>query len=87
MKLYTLLVLVMGILLLLGCEKAVDNGTDSAPVQNDNAQIANPASVFCNDNGGTLEIKDTAEGQVGYCTLATGEICEEWAYFRGECPA
>ena len=49
------------------------------------AQIANPASVNCINNNGTLKIVDTNEGQIGICTLPSGKECEEWAYFRGEC--
>jgi putative hemolysin len=49
-----------------------------------NSQIANPASVFCEEQNGTLEIRDSESGQVGYCH-ANGKECEEWAYFRGEC--
>jgi len=47
--------------------------------------LANPASVYCTENKGTLEIKDEEDGQVGYCTLEDGEVCEEWAYYRKEC--
>ncbi|NSW52116.1 MAG: DUF333 domain-containing protein [Anaerolineae bacterium] len=47
--------------------------------------IANPASVFCEEQGGTLEIRDTEEGQLGYCLFDDGSECEEWAFFRGEC--
>jgi len=47
--------------------------------------LANPASVFCEENGGTLEIRDEADGQVGYCVFPDGSECEEWAYYRGEC--
>ncbi|NTV23255.1 MAG: DUF333 domain-containing protein [Nanoarchaeota archaeon] len=47
--------------------------------------MANPASVYCVKRGGSLEIIDEPEGQVGYCTLPDGTVCEEWAYFRGEC--
>lgn len=42
----------------------------------------NPASKFCVDQGGTLEIKDEANGQVGYCHLKDGQIVEEWKLFR-----
>lgn len=50
-----------------------------------NTQLANPASKFCVDNGGTLNIKTADDGsQTGYCTIA-GFECEEWALFRGEC--
>ncbi|MFH1200985.1 MAG: DUF333 domain-containing protein [bacterium] len=48
-------------------------------------QIANPASVNCIENGGKLSIIDKPEGQVGMCTFSNGTVCEEWAYFRGEC--
>ncbi len=51
------------------------------------AGLANPASVYCLEQGGTLEIRNTDEGQVGYCTLPDGTVCEEWAFYRGECPA
>ncbi|MCX6804048.1 MAG: DUF333 domain-containing protein [Candidatus Diapherotrites archaeon] len=48
--------------------------------------IANPASMNCQNHGGTLNIvTDSNGGQVGMCTLSSGKICEEWAYMRGEC--
>jgi hypothetical protein len=50
------------------------------------AGIANPASVYCNDNGGKLEIRTgPGGGQIGVCIFPDGSECEEWAYFRGEC--
>ncbi len=50
------------------------------------AQIANPASVYCKEQGGELDMRETPEGTIGYCLLPDGTECEEWAYFRGECP-
>ncbi len=48
--------------------------------------LANPASVYCEEQGGTLEIRTAADGgQVGICIFADGSECEEWAFFRGEC--
>lgn len=44
--------------------------------------MANPASVYCGKIGGTSEITDTGEGQVGVCTLPSGEKIEEWALYR-----
>lgn len=58
----------------------------SAVVPGDSTQIANPASVFCIEQGGTLEIVDEADGQVGYCTLPDGTRVEEWEYYRSENP-
>lgn len=46
--------------------------------------IANPASVYCKENNGTLEIRTNEMGQYGVC-LKNGKECEEWALFRGEC--
>ena len=51
------------------------------------AQLPNPASAYCTEHGGTLSIKKDGEGnEYGECTLSDGTVCEEWAYFRGECP-
>ncbi|MBG0771203.1 MAG: DUF333 domain-containing protein [Anaerolineaceae bacterium] len=47
--------------------------------------LANPASVYCEEQGGTLDIRDEDGGQVGYCIFADGSECEEWAFYRGEC--
>lgn len=44
--------------------------------------MANPASVYCEKLGGTSEITDTVQGQVGICTLPSGEKVEEWALYR-----
>lgn len=49
-------------------------------------QMANPASVYCERNGGKLEIRRPASGgEYGVCVFPDGSECEEWAYFRGEC--
>ena len=51
------------------------------------AQMANPASVYCQQRGGKLEIvKDKNGGESGYCTLPSGERIEEWALFRRDHP-
>ncbi|MFZ2193091.1 MAG: DUF333 domain-containing protein [Candidatus Moraniibacteriota bacterium] len=59
------------------------------PGENDSAKplsMANPASVFCEKNGGKLEIRtDENGGQAGYCIFSDGSECEEWQYQRGEC--
>lgn len=50
--------------------------------------MANPASVYCEKNWGTLTIStDSTWGQTGMCTFSNGKTCEEWAFFRGECSA
>lgn len=42
----------------------------------------NPASVYCQKLGFTLDITPT---QSGVCTFPDGTSCEEWAFFRGQC--
>jgi putative hemolysin len=50
------------------------------------ANLPNPASVYCKEQGNKLEIRDSADGsQNGVCMFPNGSECDEWAYFRGEC--
>lgn len=52
--------------------------------------MANPASQYCVQQGGTLEIRNESHGQVSYCQLPNGQVVEEWALFRAsqsECVA
>jgi putative hemolysin len=50
------------------------------------ADIPNPASLYCEQNGYTLEIHTAEDGsQYGLCVFPDGSTCDEWAYFRGEC--
>jgi len=50
------------------------------------AGMPNPASVFCEENGGMLELRMNHAGAVtGVCVFSDGSECDEWAYSRGEC--
>ena len=65
------------LILILGC---------SANKAENNTQIANPASKYCIEHGGQLEIRSDAQGnQYGICIFPDKSECDEWAYFRGEC--
>ena len=55
--------------------------TSEAP-STDVTGMPNPASVYCEEQGGTLEIVDEEGGQVGYCNLPDGTRIEEWEYYR-----
>jgi putative hemolysin len=56
---------------------------DNAPPQ---AELPNPASVHCQEQGYLLEIRTDEEGnQYGVCIFPDGSECDEWAFFRGEC--
>ncbi len=49
-------------------------------------EMANPASVYCQEQGYTLEIRtDASGGQYGVCIFPDGSECDEWAFYRGEC--
>jgi len=62
------------VLLLAGC---ADDGE---------SEVANPASVHCEDEGGTLELRAAPDGsESGICVFDDGSECEEWALYRGEC--
>lgn len=65
-------------LLLGGCSA----GKEPAPA----IGIANPASVYCVEQGGRLEIVDTEAGQVGMGHLPDGSVIEEWELFRRDNP-
>lgn len=46
-------------------------------------QLANPASMHCVEQGGTLDIRQDAQGnEFGVCILPDGSECEEWALFQ-----
>jgi len=50
------------------------------------ANLPNPASVYCEQQGNKLEIRTAADGsQTGVCIFPDGSECDEWAYFRKEC--
>lgn len=71
------------LVLLVACS---DGGTTpSAPPEATEAGLPNPASVYCEEQGGTLEIRENEEGQYGVCIFEDGSECDEWEFYRGEC--
>lgn len=67
------------LLLVAGC---VNQQTVS---QDNQTAIANPASVKCVEDGGVNKILSSPQGQYGLCLFPDSSVCEEWAYYRGEC--
>ena len=85
-------ILLAAILIFAGCASYTqppaqrNNSTPPTPSpEKNNSTLANPASVNCVNAGYKDEIRDTKDGQVGYCVFPNGRECEEWAFFRGEC--
>ena len=57
-----------------------------AATKTSQANMPNPASIYCEQNGYKLEIQTASDGsQSGLCVFPDGSTCDEWAYFRGEC--
>lgn len=47
-------------------------------------QLANPASTYCVEQDGKVEIRKGANGETGYCHLPDGRVIEEWEFFRSK---
>lgn len=66
------------------CDEFPEEVEDIDDIEN-SAQLANPASVYCEDWGGEVEIRDFLDGSKGFCLFEDGSECEEWDYFRDDC--
>jgi putative hemolysin len=61
-------------------------GFSLAACEAKDGEITNPASLHCEEQGGTVDIRAAADGgQLGYCVFDDGSECEEWSFFRGIC--
>lgn len=58
--------------------------TTAAQSTDTTTQMANPASEYCVAQGGTVELVDEADGQVGYCNLPDGRRIEEWELYNSD---
>lgn len=77
--------LVVGTLILSGCGGSAGEQPPEEDSPDDAVGVPNPASVFCEERGYTLEMRTDAGGTYGVCIFPDGSECEEWAYYRGEC--
>jgi putative hemolysin len=78
-KIMMLLIVVVLVMTMAACKR--DQTTTGA-----DAQLANPASVYCSEQGGKVDMRtDETGGQIGYCVFPDGSECEEWVFLRGEC--
>lgn len=65
------------------CEKPVE--PKCLKYKDEPTGMANPASTFCIENSGSLEILDWTWWQYWICKFKDWSKCEEWSYFRWEC--
>lgn len=71
---------------IIGCFSVTQATSDSTATETSQASIPNPASVYCQQQGNTLEIHTATDGsQSGICIFPDGSSCDEWAYYWGEC--
>lgn len=74
-----------GIFLLINSKNKI-KPTKQNDESSETAQMANPASVYCEENGGILEIRENETGgEIGFCKFDDDSVCEEWAFFNKEC--
>lgn len=76
---FLLTTLTASLLLLAGCDKTAE----PTPA----IGLANPAAVYCAQQGGKSEPVTTDAGQSSNCHLPDGRVVEEWALYRAEHPA
>lgn len=48
--------------------------------------MPNPASVYCIERGGTLDIQQRPDGDVTTCVLSDGSRVDEWEFYRRNHP-
>jgi putative hemolysin len=49
--------------------------------------MPNPASVYCIERGGTLDIQQRPGGDVTTCVLSDGSRVDEWEFYRRNHPS
>ena len=85
--------LLVGLVGFLACEvlfapvraSGPDGGAEATATTGETG-LPNPASVYCEEQGGRVEIRTAADGsQYGVCIFADGSECLDWAFYRGEC--
>jgi len=85
-----LLVFLIGVALctLLSAPVRSTGPESGAEASNSSAEVGlpNPAAVYCEEQGGRVEIRTAADGgQYGICLFPDGSECDEWAFYRDEC--
>ncbi len=78
------------LLFLAGCSALAtpDLPAPTTPPGKTDANMPNPAAVFCKEKGFQLQTRNAADGsQSAVCVFPDGSECDEWAFFRGECGA
>ena len=82
---YIILILLVLFIGLIIAVKIMKNNQHSN-IDLNQTSLANPASVYCEQQGGRVDIRtDEGGNQYGICILKNGTECDEWKYYREEC--
>jgi putative hemolysin len=82
-KIFTLIIILMT---LTACTVSQVRTPKSSATDESQLNMLNPAAGYCEQNGYEYEIRTADDGsQSGVCISPDGSVCDEWAYFRGEC--
>jgi len=83
------LIVMLVVAMISGCNMGTvepgSGGGADAPQEQGNASMPNPASVYCEEQGGTVEMRTSDAGEYGVCVFPDGSECDEWAFFEGAC--
>lgn len=74
----------MNKIILLSCMAVFATGCETKNKEGKAVGMANPASQYCVEVGGTLEIVKSEDGERGMCHLPDGAVIEEWELFRAK---
>jgi len=79
-------VIALLVMLLSACSTQQTTAPEAAsakPADHGSIGMPNPASVNCSNQGGRIDLRKDAAGNVGgICVFPDGRACEEWALFR-----
>ncbi|EHH2452328.1 DUF333 domain-containing protein [Vibrio parahaemolyticus] len=77
MKKTSLMMAMAGTMVLAGCSTY-----DGATRSTEYTSVANPAAVYCVQQGGELDTVSENGERVTYCVLSDDERVEQWEYYR-----
>jgi putative hemolysin len=90
-RLVLLTSLVVMLMVLVACQQAV-SGDGSGPISEEGEGIEepvvgmpNPAAVYCEGLGYTMEPRENAAGMDAACIFPDGSECGQWDFFAGRC--
>lgn len=66
-------------------QKSFDEALPALPAEERASGLANPASVYCEEQNGVVENRTIKAGTKGFCIFEDSSECAQWDFFRGDC--